>query len=160
VSNPELNFCITWTTTSRNHSSLSLNHPRFASPMSSLLLLAYLPLITASGTSPSSPSYVPDPSGRGTIGLLWSCILTLWPCVWTSIHLHMPRRNSKWYQRLLKKLKYAALTLIFPEVMLTMVVCQFVSAWRFSKEMNNIIRSKQRGDESQSSLQEDSHEGC
>jgi len=26
--------------------------------------------------------------------------------------------------------------------------------------MNSIIRSKQRGDESQSSLQEDSHEGC
>jgi len=104
-------------------------------------LASWLPLISASGTSPSEPSFVPDPSGRGTVGLLWSCILTLWPCVWTAIHLNIPARHSTSWQRFLTKLPYAAVTLVFPEFMLLLVVLQFQSAWRFASEMNRVIAS-------------------
>jgi len=127
-----------------SHSRFSI--PRFASSLHrmSLLLLclaSWLPLISASGTSPSEPSFVPDPSGRGTVGLLWSCILTLWPCVWTAIHLNMPPRHSTPWQRFLTKLPFAAVTLVFPEFMLLLVVLQFRSAWHFANEMNRVIDS-------------------
>src|SRR5271170_5773757 len=121
-----------------------------------ICLASWWSLIGASGTSPSEPSFVPDPSGRGTVGLLWSCILMLWPCVWTAIHLHIPRRESKSWQRFLKKLKYAAVTLVFPEFMLTLMVAHFVSAWRFAKEMNKIIASRNKRERTQI----EDHHGC
>ena len=31
----------------------------------------------------AEPSWVRDPNGRGTVGLLLSCVLTLGLCVWT-----------------------------------------------------------------------------
>ncbi|KAI5820334.1 hypothetical protein BZA77DRAFT_104871 [Pyronema omphalodes] len=37
----------------------------------------------------ASPSYVPKPSGRGTIDLLLTSIITLMLCVYTSIHLNI-----------------------------------------------------------------------
>jgi len=121
------------------------------------IIASWSPLIAASGTSPSEPSFVPDPSGRGTVGLLWTCILTLWPCVWTAIHLNVPRRDSKWWQRFLNKFSFAAMTLVFPELMLTVVVSQFFCAWRFAKEMNKVIASR---NEDGQSTQLEPHQGC
>jgi len=71
--------------------------------------------------------------------------------------MNMPRRDSKWWQRFLDKLSYAALTLVFPEMMLTIVVSQFVGAWRFAKEMNKIIDSR---NEDGQSAQLEPHQGC
>ncbi|KAI5790941.1 hypothetical protein FPQ18DRAFT_378949 [Pyronema domesticum] len=40
-------------------------------------------------TTDAEPSYVPNPRGRGTFGLLLSSIITLLLCVYTSIHLNI-----------------------------------------------------------------------
>lgn len=37
--------------------------------------------------------FVSEPSGRGTIGILRSCILTLLICLWTSIRINAPSKN-------------------------------------------------------------------
>ena len=34
----------------------------------------------------TEPSFVPDPSGGGTLELLWECLFTLFLCIWTAIH--------------------------------------------------------------------------
>jgi hypothetical protein len=104
-----------------------------------LIYLSVSSVVTASGTSPSQPSYVSGPSGRGTVGLIWSCILTLWPCVWIAIHLNIPNSERTWEYRLLKKLKYAALALLLTEIMLTLMVGQFRAAWTLAKEINAIL---------------------
>jgi len=51
----------------------------------------------------------------------------------------------------------AALTLVFPELMLTLVVSQFYCAWRFAKEMNKVIASR---NEDGQSTQLEPHQGC
>ena len=33
-----------------------------------------------------APSFVPDPPGRGTLGLVWQCCSTYFLCLWTVIH--------------------------------------------------------------------------
>ncbi|KAI5820360.1 hypothetical protein BZA77DRAFT_341542 [Pyronema omphalodes] len=57
------------------------------------------PIIFGSGTHPttnfSSPSYVPNPSGRGTVDLLLSSVITLTLCVYTSIHLNIAPDSAK-----------------------------------------------------------------
>lgn len=34
----------------------------------------------------SEPGFVPNPTGRGTIEVLFSCIVTLGLCIWTAVH--------------------------------------------------------------------------
>lgn len=62
------------------------------------------PQITQSASSSKTASYVgfvDDPAGRGTSGLILSCLLTLVLCVWSALHLNVPppgrtRRQSFW----------------------------------------------------------------
>ncbi|KAI5790954.1 hypothetical protein FPQ18DRAFT_260228, partial [Pyronema domesticum] len=44
-------------------------------------------------TNGSSPSYVKEPPGRGTMGLFLSSVITLTLCVYTSIHLNIAPDN-------------------------------------------------------------------
>ena len=76
-----------------------------------LLFLSYLfqygycaPHDTRSASSSRRSPYVgfvDDPAGRGTSGLILSCLLTLVLCVWSALHLNVPppgrtRRQSFW----------------------------------------------------------------
>jgi len=40
-------------------------------------------IISPTNDTVAEPSWVRDPDGRGTVGLLLSCVLTLGLCVWT-----------------------------------------------------------------------------
>lgn len=46
-------------------------------------------------TELASPSYVPNPRGRGTVDLLLSSVITLTLCVYTSIHLNIAPDSAK-----------------------------------------------------------------
>lgn len=50
---------------------------------------------------PNSTTYwKPAPTERGTFGILSTCILTLFLCVYTCLHPNVPaHRVTKWYQR-------------------------------------------------------------
>ncbi|PMD28468.1 hypothetical protein NA56DRAFT_548989, partial [Hyaloscypha hepaticicola] len=64
-----------------------------------------------------SPSWVEDPAGRGTWGLLYSCTFTLGVCVWTSIHLNVPPKESpstSWR----RQVKWLFIAVFAPEVVL------------------------------------------
>ena len=122
-------------------------------------LAVSLSVVAAGGTSPSEPSYVSNPSGRGTVGLIWSCILTLWPCVWTAIHVNMPGPGWTSRKRFLKKLKYAGCALVLPEVMLALMLIQFLSTWALAKDMNATILAK-RDLEPGLADHDDDHHGC
>jgi len=39
--------------------------------------------------------YVEDPNGRGTFGLISSCVLTLVLCVWSALHLNVPATHER-----------------------------------------------------------------
>ncbi|KAH7635339.1 hypothetical protein B0T09DRAFT_22138 [Sordaria sp. MPI-SDFR-AT-0083] len=40
------------------------------------------------------PHWEPEPTRRGTFGILSACIITLGLCVWTAIHLNVPRHDE------------------------------------------------------------------
>lgn len=100
-----------------------------------IIIIGLLPTVTSSPTSLSSPEYVPDPSGRGTVGLLTTCILTLTLCVWTAIHMNIDQSTS-WWTRFLHKASWAFLATIAPEVVLWRAWSQFWVARQLYKEMN------------------------
>jgi len=43
-------------------------------------------------------TFTPEPKGRGTWGLLFSCSVTFGFCVWTVVHPNVPQGNSPWYR--------------------------------------------------------------
>ena len=105
---------------------------------------AFITLFTASSSSvpiggPTEPVYVRDPSGRGTVGLLTSCIFTLTLCVWTALHLNIFPEDTSWRQRMLHKSIWAALALFAPEDVLWRAVVQWESARKLCDARNAVL---------------------
>jgi len=82
----------------------------------------------------TSVGWVPEPSGRGTIGLVWSCLSTLFICVWTSLHLNCPRRGKGRFYYAFRKTKWMLLTTIVPEFAASVAVNDWVLARRTARE--------------------------
>ena len=80
---------------------------------------------------------MPTPNSRGTTDILWSCLSTVFLCVWTVIHLPVPcyRRKSikfskrtwrKWLRRKIvaSKMFPALISIIVPELMVFAAVVE------------------------------------
>jgi hypothetical protein len=78
-----------------------------------------------------APSWVPEPEGRGTWKLLYSCVFTLILCVWTAIHLNIPPAGETWIQHCTRKLKWVLIGIFVPEL----VVCEAWVQWRYAKRV-------------------------
>lgn len=72
--------------------------------------------------------YVSDPNGRGTLHILFSCLLTLSLCVWSAVHLDLPRQNESDTQYTLRYLKWSLLGLFGPELLIWVAWRQYISA--------------------------------
>ncbi|KAF4435622.1 hypothetical protein FACUT_7055 [Fusarium acutatum] len=59
-----------------------------------------------------APPLVGSPNIRGTFDILESCIFTLIACIFTALHLDIIP-NSAWQRRLLEKIKWILLTIVF-----------------------------------------------
>lgn len=76
--------------------------------------------VVGNSTTPAfEPSWVSGPMRRGTLVILFSCILTLVLCVWTTIHANIEPEMWQAGGRLnQKKLMWSVVTLLFPEIAL------------------------------------------
>jgi len=54
---------------------------------------------------------------RSTFDILWTCLLTLFACVWTVIHLNIPSPTDSTWVIFRRKAKWMLLTLIAPEIL-------------------------------------------
>lgn len=99
-----------------------------------LFLYIIIPSISSAAPLPPEeiePLYVSDPSGRGTIEFLWSCILTLTLCIWTAMHPDVVAANE-WYT-MLYKAYWTILSAIFPEFL----VCCAIAQLKQARELHN-----------------------
>ena len=87
--------------------------------------------------------WVNSPNIRGTMDILQSCILTLLACIYTALHLDVPKRTSSW-RLFLTKLKWVAITLFVPELPVFMAADQLHQAWKLRQE----LRESKKRDES------------
>jgi len=73
------------------------------------------------------PTFVAEPSQRGTIGLLWSCAVTFGVCIWTAVHPDITpysRRRDRVYY----KLAWAMGAMLLPEIVFIIAFNQFRQA--------------------------------
>ncbi|KAE9987253.1 hypothetical protein EG328_003386 [Venturia inaequalis] len=80
--------------------------------------------------------WVPEPDGRGTAGLLTSCIFTIFLSTWTAYHPDMKR---SWSAAFWDKVLITIGTIIAPECIIYLAMCD----WNRVKKLQFIFRSIQ-----------------
>ena len=101
--------------------------------------LIYLTIVSAASTSNATASdiregWVSSPNGRGTLDIVWSCLITIFLCVWTSLHLNVPASHETYVQRWARKLRWCVQATMAPEFVVGFATGQKVEA-RKSIEM-------------------------
>jgi hypothetical protein len=72
----------------------------------------------------------PEPTRRGTFGILSSCLITMSLCIWTAVHLNLPE-HKKESEQVKRKVWWLLLGLLAPELVVW-------SAWRQRSEMKDL----------------------
>jgi hypothetical protein len=84
---------------------------------------------TSDGTETTrSVGWYSTPNKRGTIDIIWSCLSTLFICLWASLHLNVPEKGTTWHGRLRTKITWLGISAIAPEVVFNRALSQFLEA--------------------------------
>ena len=119
-----------------------LTHPKPTMFILLLFLLNFMTALSAPILEPHNAQetthWVSAPATRGTFGILLSCTLTLFLCLWSSLHLNIPHRDDGPKQNL-RKVKYTLLALLAPELVVFIAWRQYSSATAVVAEVNKIF---------------------
>ena len=80
--------------------------------------------------------WTPQPDGRGTLDIIWSCVLTMSLCSWSILCMNFPAQNETRLQILWRKLALTALGLLCPEIIFEIALGQWLSARRSMTDIN------------------------
>ena len=131
---------------------LALSHTSYAiSTAQSESLLSAAAGNSVTLNSKIAPLWVQSSKTRGTSNILWSCLLTLIACVYTSLHLNLPPAHEKKSHYYLRRFKWVAIALFAPELVLYCALAQLLKARRLTKNLNELWAAKQAANESQAS---------
>lgn len=79
-----------------------------------------------------------SPHKRGTIDLIWSCLLVIFTATWTVIHLNLPAKDEGFGTRLSRKLRWATLAVLAPDLVTLTSAAQWKSATDSVLHMHNL----------------------
>lgn len=88
--------------------------------------------------------FVEEDNQRDTISLLISCLATLGLCVYSAVHLNIPRKAEPIYTTLLRELKWCIVGLFAPELILYTAWRQLASAKQLRFEVEQARESTSR----------------
>lgn len=105
-------------------------------------LSSTIPLHTRGADIPEEElvhGYVDDPKGRGTVGIIVSCLVTLALCVCSALQLNVPMKSETRTQRYLRYTKWILLGTFIPELVVLSAWKQWLSAKSMSSQMKKIF---------------------
>ncbi|KAK4451964.1 hypothetical protein QBC34DRAFT_377934 [Podospora aff. communis PSN243] len=107
-------------------------------------------MVAQFGSAANETTWHPEPGGRGTYGLVSSCIITMALCVWTAVHLNVPEQsgghNIKYMPsfKTLRKLRWLSIGLFAPEIVTWTAFEQYRSATAIYHEVNEVLGAEKR----------------
>lgn len=84
-----------------------------------------------------SSGWVGEPDGRGTWGLIQTCLLTLLLCIYTAVHISIKPHQSR-TRSLLRRIGNSVLASAVPELMLVLAISQWQFAKMLQSQLNNL----------------------
>ncbi|KAI9699083.1 MAG: hypothetical protein M1836_003272 [Candelina mexicana] len=88
--------------------------------------------------SPLVQGWTPSPDGRGTIDIIWSCVLTVSLCSWSVLCLNFPAPGDSYWQKTRRKFYLTGLGIVGPEFIFQIALGQWVSACRSVKDFQQL----------------------
>jgi hypothetical protein len=85
-----------------------------------------------------APPWVPAPNTRGTSDILTSCLLTLFACIYTALHLNIPESGSGFLSLLATKTIWSVGALFAPELVLYLAFSQYLQARELAKHLRQL----------------------
>ncbi|KZP06525.1 hypothetical protein FIBSPDRAFT_842053 [Athelia psychrophila] len=70
---------------------------------------------------------------RTLVGIITSCLATIFACVWVAVHPNIPGPKQSWISRQIESAKVVIVTLLVPEWVLAWAVRQFLQARQYAK---------------------------
>ena len=80
--------------------------------------------------------WVPEPSGRGTWSILWSCLATIFICTWSALHLDVPNKHGRGYL-FFRKLGWMLIAATAPEIVLYRAADNFFDSRDLLRHLRN-----------------------
>ncbi len=113
---------------------------------STLMIMSYTIASSASSNNISFPiepgrlhpakmGWVDQPNQRGTIGIIWNCVMTLAICCWVMLHLNVPAKTDGLCCLMFRKARWLMLALLAPELVMLFACGQWASAKRSVADM-------------------------
>ena len=78
--------------------------------------------------STTRQGWTPQPDGRGTLDILWSCGITMILCSWSILCLNTASQHETKLQVLWRKFAMTVLGILCPEIIFELAIGQFISA--------------------------------
>ena len=88
--------------------------------------------------------FVQQPDGRGTLTILFSCLLTLSLCVWSAVHLDLPEQGESKTHYTFKYVKWSILGIFGPELLIWVAWRQFISARTLTKSIQEVSNATEK----------------
>jgi hypothetical protein len=79
-----------------------------------------------------------NPGRRGTLNIVENCIFTIVACTWSVQHLNVPSPDDDFWKKILRKFKWALLTIIFPEFLMAHAIFELAMAVGNTEEMEDM----------------------
>jgi hypothetical protein len=83
-----------------------------------------------------APAWMPPANFRGTMNILYTCLITLSLCVYSAVHINVPPYGASQRWCYLQKSKWTVLGIFAPEVVLFTAGDQFWKANQLRKALN------------------------
>ena len=93
-------------------------------------------LINSSVKDHLRQGWTPQPDGRGTLDIIWSCAFTMFLCSWSILCLNLPGPHDTPFQIFRRKLYVTALGFLGPEFIFQIALGQWVSGCRSVQEFH------------------------
>ena len=82
--------------------------------------------------------WTPSPNGRGSIDIIWACVVTISLCTWSILCVNVPAPNETLLETCLRKVKVAAICCLGPEFLLFLAIGQWQSAKRSFEDFRHL----------------------
>jgi len=89
--------------------------------------------------------WVPGPETRGTWQILYNCVFTIGLCVFTVLHLNIPKPGSGKWHRVWEKTKWVMIGIFAPEAVVYTAIAQFIGILQFRSDLRQIVAGRSGG---------------
>lgn len=79
-----------------------------------------------------------NPSRRGTVEIMQSCLFTILICTWSVQHLNVPVPTDRRVERLRRTIKWITITVLFPEFVLAHAIMERDMAFKSMRLLKSL----------------------